>query len=72
MTPAQRAEHRAALKDELATIRAINGAMLAPALPPAEQQKLIAARADALTVVRGLLTQLHPMRRTKRRRKASK
>lgn len=72
-TPAEiRSNLREALRDELATIRCINGALLAPTLPAEEQHKLIQTRADALTVVRRLLLQLHPPARPTARRKASK
>jgi hypothetical protein len=64
-----RTERRQALADELATIRAINGALLAPALPVAEMKRLIQTRADALQVVRRLLAQLHPGPRKPRARK---
>jgi hypothetical protein len=65
-----RANLREALRDELATVRVINGALLSPGVQPAEYKSLTVARADALAVVRRLLVQLHPSSHTAARRKA--
>jgi hypothetical protein len=62
---------REALRDELATIRVINGALLAQGVQPAEYKSLTTARADALAVVQRLLLQLHPVTRKPRRKKAA-
>ena len=61
-TPLQRRSAlREALRDELATIRAINGALLSTGVQPTEYRSLTMARADALIVVHRILTQLHPV-----------
>jgi hypothetical protein len=62
---------REALRDELATIRVINGALLAQGVQPAEYKSLTTARADALAVVQRLLSQLHPVTRKPRRKKVA-
>jgi hypothetical protein len=67
--PETRLALREALRDELSTIRVLNGALIAPGVQPHEYRQLTTARADALIVVRRLLTQLHPCRKVQRKAK---
>ena len=55
----RRRELSRAIRDELATIRAINSG-LRLVMSDADRAKLTTARADSLDVLRGLLTQFNP------------
>jgi len=59
MTREQRTEYRRALQDELATVRAINGALRGESLE-AERFKLTKARSECIHIVRFYLAKLHP------------
>ena len=63
---------REALADELATIRAINGALANPLTVHSTREALETGRETCLAVVQKLLNQLHPNSHPAPRRKSNR